>query len=36
VPHFREAIEAGRAAPAVLLAALAISLGIINAACLTY
>ena len=36
VPHFREAIEAGRAAPAVLLAALAVSVGILNAACLTY
>jgi putative membrane protein len=36
VPHFREAIEAGRAAPAMLLAALAISVGILNAACLTY
>jgi putative membrane protein len=36
VPHFREAIEADRAAPAALLAALAISVGILNAACLTY
>ena len=36
VPHFREAIEAGRAAPAVLLAALAVSVGALNAACLTY
>jgi len=36
VPHFREAIEAGRAAPAMLLAALAVSVGILNAACLTY
>ncbi|HXX84505.1 MAG TPA: DUF350 domain-containing protein [Casimicrobiaceae bacterium] len=36
VPHFREAIAAGRVAPAALLAALAISVGIINAACLTY
>ena len=36
VPHFREAIEADRAAPATLLAALAISVGILNAACLTY
>jgi putative membrane protein len=36
VPHFRDAIEAGRAAPALLLAALAISVGILNAACLTY
>ena len=36
VPHLREAIEADRAAPATLLAALAISVGILNAACLTY
>ena len=36
VPHFRQAIEAGHAAPATLLAALAISVGILNAACLTY
>jgi putative membrane protein len=36
VPHFRQAIEAGRAAPAVLLAALSISVGILNAASLSY
>ena len=36
VPHFREAIVAGRAAAAALLAALAIAIGILNAACLTY
>ena len=36
VPHFRQAIEAGHAAPATLLAALAVSVGILNAACLTY
>jgi uncharacterized membrane protein YjfL (UPF0719 family) len=36
VPHFREAIEADRAAPAALLAALAVSVGILNAGCLTY
>jgi putative membrane protein len=36
VPHFREAIEADRAAAATLLAALAVSVGILNAACLTY
>src|SRR5258706_6381301 len=36
VPHFREAIQAGRAAPATLLAALAVTVGILNAACLTY
>jgi putative membrane protein len=36
VPHFRQAIEAGHTAPATLLAALAVSVGILNAACLTY
>jgi putative membrane protein len=36
VPHFREAIEAGRAAPATLLAALAVSVGVLNAASMTY
>jgi putative membrane protein len=36
VPHFREAIESGHAAPAALLAALAVSVGVLNAACLTY
>lgn len=36
VPHFRAAIEAGRVAPAALLAALAVSVGVLNAACLTY
>jgi putative membrane protein len=36
VPHFRDAIVAGRIAPAALLATLAISVGILNAACLTY
>jgi putative membrane protein len=36
VPHFREAIESGRVAPATLLAALAVSVGVLNAACLTY
>lgn len=36
VPHFREAIASGRVAPAALLGALAISVGILNAACLTY
>jgi putative membrane protein len=36
VTHFREAIEAGRVAPAMLLAVLAIAVGILNAACLTY
>jgi len=36
VPHFREAIVAGRVAVAALLAALAISVGILNAACLTF
>lgn len=36
VPHFHEAITQGRVAPAALLATLAISVGILNAACLTY
>jgi putative membrane protein len=36
VPHFREAIEGNRTAAATLLAALAVSVGILNAACLTY
>jgi putative membrane protein len=36
VPHFREAIEADRAAPAVLLAALSVSVGLLNAASMTY
>ncbi len=36
MPRFREAIEAGRAAPATLLAALSISAGILNAASMSY
>ena len=36
VPHFREAIEADRAAPALLLAALSVSAGMLNAASLSY
>ena len=36
VPHFGEAIRAGRVAPATLLAALAVAVGVLNAACLTY
>lgn len=36
VPHFREAIEADRAAPAVLLAALSICAGMLNAASMSY
>ena len=36
VPRFREAIEARRAAPATLLAALSVSAGILNAASMTY
>ena len=36
VPRFREAIEAGRTAPAVLLAALSVSTGILNAASMSY
>jgi putative membrane protein len=34
--HLREAIEAGVVAPAVLVATLAVSVGLLNAACLTY
>jgi putative membrane protein len=36
VPHFGEAIRAGKIAPATLLAALAVAVGVLNAACLTY
>jgi putative membrane protein len=36
VPRFREAIEAGHAAPATLLAALSVSVGILNAASMSY
>ncbi len=36
VPRFREAIEAGRAAPATLLAVLSVSAGILNAASMSY
>jgi putative membrane protein len=36
VPHFGEAIRAGRAAGATLLAALSVATGILNAACMTY
>ena len=36
VPHFAEAIAAGRTAAAALLATLAVAVGLLNAACLTY
>jgi putative membrane protein len=36
VPRFREAIEAGRVAPALLLAAISVSAGILNAASMSY
>jgi putative membrane protein len=36
VPHFREAIETGRTAPAIMLAALSVSVGILNAASMSY
>jgi len=36
VSHFREAIEGGVVAPALLLAAIAVAVGVLNAACLTY
>jgi putative membrane protein len=35
-PHLNTDIEAGRTAPAVLLAALSVAVGILNAACMTY
>ena len=36
VPHFAEAIRAGRVAGATLLAVLAVATGMLNAACMTY
>lgn len=36
LPHFGDAIRAGKAAAATLLAALAIAVGLLNAACMTY
>ena len=36
LPHFGEAIRAGKTAAATLLAALAIAVGLLNAACMTY
>ena len=36
LPHFGEAIRAGRTAAATLLASLAIAVGLLNAACMTY
>ena len=36
VPHFAQAIEAGKVAPATLLAAIAVVVGLLNAAALTY
>jgi putative membrane protein len=36
VPHFAEAIPAGKTAAAALLATLAVAVGLLNAACLTY
>jgi putative membrane protein len=36
LPQFDDAINAGRAAPATLLAGLAVCIGILNAACITY
>lgn len=36
VPHFGEAIRDGKIAPATLLATLAVAVGVLNAACLTY
>ena len=36
VPHFADAIAAGRASAAALLATLAVAVGLLNAACMTY
>ncbi len=36
VPHFAEAISAGRMSAAALLASLAVAVGVLNAACMTY
>ena len=36
LPHFGEAIRAGKTAAATLLASLAIAVGLLNAACMTY
>jgi putative membrane protein len=36
LPKFDDAINAGRVAPATLLAGLAVGIGILNAACITY
>jgi putative membrane protein len=35
LPHFADAIKAGRVAAATLLAALSVAVGILNAACMT-
>jgi len=36
LPHLKNDIEAGRVAPAIFVAALSITVGLINAACMTY
>jgi putative membrane protein len=36
LPHINEDIPAGRAAPAILFAVFSVSVGLINAACMTY
>ena len=36
LPHLEEDIGAGRAAPATIVAALSITVGLLNAACMTY
>ncbi len=36
LPHLQEDIAAGRAAPATFVAALSITVGVLNAACMTY
>jgi putative membrane protein len=36
LPRLKEAIEAGLVAPAIFIAALSVTMGLINAACMTY
>ncbi len=36
LPHLKNDIEAGRVAPAIFVAALSITVGLLNAACMTY
>ncbi len=36
LPHLDDAINAGRSAPAIVLASFAVGIGLLNAACITY